>query len=50
MTAPGSIKRRRRRERRFVAWHETLSTRGAVVGVIATLALLAWQAARTLLR
>ena len=40
-------KRRRRRDRRFMEFYETLSVRATVVGVGGSIALLAWVAARS---
>jgi hypothetical protein len=49
MSAPGGEKRRRRRERRWLEFHDTGSARAALVAVAATGGLLLLQVARTLL-
>ena len=40
-------KRRRKRQRRFVEFYETLSIRATIAGVGGGIALLAWVAARS---
>lgn len=50
MSASSGEKRRRRRERRFVSFHEVFSTRATIVAVMATFGLLVLQAARTFLK
>jgi hypothetical protein len=40
-------RRRRKRERRFVQFYETLSARASVAGVVAASAFLVWLAFRT---
>lgn len=40
-------KRRRKRDRRFIEFYETLSIRATIVGVGGSIALLAWVAARS---
>jgi hypothetical protein len=40
-------KRRRKRDRRFIEFYETLSIRATIVGVGGGIALLAWVAARS---
>jgi len=40
-------KRRRKRDRRFIDFYETLSMRATIVGVGGSIALLAWTAARS---
>jgi hypothetical protein len=47
--ATSGMKRRRKRERRFVEFYETLSVRAAIVGVGGSIALLTWVAARSAL-
>jgi hypothetical protein len=49
MSASSGEKRRRRRERRFLDFHDTLSVRSTVVAIAATCGFLIWQAARSLL-
>lgn len=50
MSASGGVKRRRRRERRWLQFHEAGSTRAALVAMAATGGLLMLQVARLLLR
>jgi hypothetical protein len=40
-------KRRRKRDRRFIEFYETLSVRATIIGVGGSIALLAWVAARS---
>jgi hypothetical protein len=40
-------KRRRKRDRRFADFYETLSIRASIIGVGGSIALLAWVAARS---
>jgi hypothetical protein len=40
-------KRRRKRERRFIEFYDTLSVRASIVGVAGSIALLVWVAARS---
>jgi hypothetical protein len=49
MSASSGEKRRRRRERRFLAFHESISMRTTRLAVGATFGLVALQIARTLL-
>lgn len=41
------LKRRRKRERRFLEFYDTISIRATVIGVGGSIALLAWVAARS---
>lgn len=41
------MKRRRKRERHFLEFYDTISTRAAIAGVGGSIALLAWVAARS---
>jgi hypothetical protein len=43
------LKRRRKRERRFLEFYDAISIRATIVGVGGGIALLAWVAARTVL-
>lgn len=43
------MKRRRKRERRFIEFYETISIRASIAGVGGSIALLAWVAARSVL-
>jgi hypothetical protein len=49
MSASSGEKRRRRKERQFLAFHDTLSVRSTLVAIAATCGFLIWQAARSLL-
>ena len=40
-------KRRRKRDRRFIEFYETVSIRATIIGVGGSIALLAWVAARS---
>ena len=42
-------KRRRKRDRRFIEFYETVSIRATIIGVGGSIALLAWVAARSVL-
>ena len=41
------VKRRRKRERRFLEFYDTISIRATIAGVGGSIALLAWVAARS---
>jgi hypothetical protein len=41
------MKRRRKKERRFLDFYDTISIRATVIGVGGSIALLAWVAARS---
>jgi|GEM_PF-1779235 hypothetical protein len=41
------MKRRRKKERRFLEFYDTISIRATVIGVGGSIALLAWVAARS---
>jgi hypothetical protein len=47
MSASGGAKRRRRRERRFLDFHDAFSLRASIVAVLATGGFLVLQIART---
>jgi hypothetical protein len=50
MSASSGEKRRRRRERRFIAFQEAISTRATTVAVLATFGFVLLQIARTLIK
>jgi hypothetical protein len=50
MSVSSGAKRRRRRERRFVSFHDVFSMRATILAVMATFGLLLLQVARTYLR
>ena len=50
MGASSGEKRRRKRERRFIALQEAISTRSTMVAVLATFGFVLLQVARTLLQ
>lgn len=50
MSASSGEKRRRKRERQFISFHEVFSMRATIVAVMATFGLLLLQVARTLLK
>jgi hypothetical protein len=47
MSAGGGIKRRRRREREFLQFYDTVSLRATIAAIGGTIAFLAWVAIRT---
>ena len=50
MSVSSGEKRRRRRERRFISFHEVFSMRATILAVMATFGLLLLQFARTFLK
>ena len=48
MSASSGTKRRRRRDRRFLEFYDTLSMQATILAVVATFGFLAFQVARTL--
>jgi len=49
MSNSSGMKRRRKRERRFLEFYDTISIRATIAGVGGSIALLAWVAARSVL-
>jgi hypothetical protein len=50
MSASSGEKRRRRRERRFLAFHDLLSMRASTAAIVATFGFVVLQIARTFLK